>query len=79
MLLPCNTCQVSTAYKCAVVLRDLISPYLLRRRKSDVKAQLPEKTEQVLQLMSSCYPQSRFSLFTCMYQVQYKVFVSKLI
>ena len=39
--------QVTTAYKCAVVLRDLISPYLLRRRKSDVKAQLPEKTEQV--------------------------------
>ncbi len=38
---------MTTAYKCAVVLRDLISPYLLRRRKSDVKAQLPEKTEQV--------------------------------
>lgn len=40
--------QVSTAYKCAVVLRDLIAPYLLRRRKSDVSAQLPKKTEQVL-------------------------------
>ena len=39
--------QVSTAYKCAVVLRDLIAPYLLRRRKSDVNAQLPKKTEQV--------------------------------
>lgn len=39
--------QVSTAYKCAVVLRDLISPYLLRRRKADVEAELPEKTEQV--------------------------------
>ena len=40
--------QVSTAYKCAVVLRDLIAPYLLRRRKADVNAQLPKKTEQVL-------------------------------
>ncbi|KAL4452053.1 hypothetical protein ABPG75_007715 [Micractinium tetrahymenae] len=40
--------QVSTAYKCAVILRDLISPYLLRRRKADVQAQLPQKTEQVL-------------------------------
>ena len=39
--------QVSTAYKCAVVLRDLISPYLLRRRKADVEAELPPKTEQV--------------------------------
>ncbi|KAK9827355.1 hypothetical protein WJX81_000181 [Elliptochloris bilobata] len=40
--------QVSTAYKCAVVLRDLIAPYLLRRRKEDVAQQLPSKTEQVL-------------------------------
>ena len=39
--------QVTTAYKCAVVLRDLIAPYLLRRRKADVSAQLPKKTEQV--------------------------------
>ncbi|GIM09327.1 hypothetical protein Vretimale_13236, partial [Volvox reticuliferus] len=40
--------QVTTAYKCAVVLRDLTAPYLLRRRKADVAAQLPAKTEQVL-------------------------------
>ena len=40
--------QVSTAYKCAVVLRDLIAPYLLRRRKADVAKSLPKKTEQVL-------------------------------
>jgi hypothetical protein len=39
--------QASTAYKCAVVLRDLIMPYLLRRMKADVEAQLPKKTEQV--------------------------------
>lgn len=40
--------QVQTAYKCAVVLRDLISPYLLRRMKLDVAADLPKKTEKVL-------------------------------
>ncbi|XP_050205828.1 protein CHROMATIN REMODELING 8 [Mercurialis annua] len=40
--------QVSTAYRCAVVLRDLIMPYLLRRMKVDVNAQLPKKTEHVL-------------------------------
>ncbi|XP_004289961.1 PREDICTED: DNA excision repair protein ERCC-6-like [Fragaria vesca subsp. vesca] len=40
--------QVSTAYRCAVVLRDLIMPYLLRRMKADVNAQLPKKTEHVI-------------------------------
>lgn len=40
--------QVAAAYRCAVVLRDLISPYLLRRRKSDVASALPKKTERVL-------------------------------
>jgi len=42
--------QVQTAYKCACVLRDTISPYLLRRLKKDVKMsiQLPTKNEQVL-------------------------------
>ncbi len=39
--------QVHTAYKCALVLRDLIKPYLLRRLKADVNAQLPRKNEQV--------------------------------
>lgn len=40
--------QVQAAYKCAVVLRDLISPYLLRRLKKDVLGDtLPSKTEQV--------------------------------
>lgn len=48
--------QVSTAYKCAVVLRDLIAPYLLRRRKADVSAQLPKKTEQVLLTASLLHP-----------------------
>jgi DNA excision repair protein ERCC-6 len=40
--------QVSTAYRCAVVLRDLVATYLLRRMKSDVALSLPRKTEQVL-------------------------------
>ncbi|CCG84055.1 protein of unknown function [Taphrina deformans PYCC 5710] len=40
--------QVQTAYKCACVLRDLINPYLLRRMKADVAADLPKKSEQVL-------------------------------
>ncbi|KAG0269888.1 hypothetical protein DFQ27_001732 [Actinomortierella ambigua] len=40
--------QVQTGYKCAVVLRDLISPYLLRRMKADVAADMPKKSEQVL-------------------------------
>jgi DNA excision repair protein ERCC-6 len=40
--------QVATAYQCAILLRDLIAPYLLRRLKRDVNAQLPTKTEQVL-------------------------------
>jgi DNA excision repair protein ERCC-6 len=42
--------QVQMAYRCALVLRQLISPYLLRRLKKDVveMARLPKKTEQVL-------------------------------
>lgn len=40
--------QVNTAYKCACVLRDLISPYMLRRIKQDVANDLPKKDEQVL-------------------------------
>ena len=39
---------MKTAYKCAVVLRDLISPYMLRRLKSDVAQDLPKKNEMVL-------------------------------
>ncbi|KAI8838811.1 SNF2 family N-terminal domain-containing protein [Chytriomyces cf. hyalinus JEL632] len=40
--------QVQTAQRCATVLRDLISPYLLRRLKCDVASDLPQKTESVL-------------------------------
>jgi DNA excision repair protein ERCC-6 len=40
--------QAAAAYRCAVALRELISPYLLRRRKADVAQQLPAKSEHVL-------------------------------
>ncbi|KAJ3256599.1 hypothetical protein HK103_005233 [Boothiomyces macroporosus] len=40
--------QVQTAYKCACILRDFISPYMLRRMKVDVAQQLPKKSEQIL-------------------------------
>lgn len=42
--------QVQTGYKCACILRDTISPYLLRRMKQDVQShiKLPEKSDQVL-------------------------------
>lgn len=43
-----KTFHVQTAYKCSVILRNLISPYLLRRMKKDVEHHLPKKTEQVL-------------------------------
>lgn len=42
--------QVQLAYRCALMLKDLIDPYLLRRRKKDVKevSRMPGKTEHVL-------------------------------
>ena len=42
--------QVRLAHECAVVLRDLISPYLLRRQKRDLARiiEMPGKTEHVL-------------------------------
>ena len=40
--------QVQTAGRCAEILKDTISPYLLQRFKIDVAADLPKKTEQVL-------------------------------
>jgi DNA excision repair protein ERCC-6 len=42
--------QVQLAYRCALMLRDLIEPFLLRRLKKDVKevSRMPGKTEHVL-------------------------------
>lgn len=53
--------QVETAYRCAVVLRDTMSPYLLRRLKADVQmsVQLPSKSEQVLPTLLRSLQSSR--------------------
>lgn len=40
--------QVQTATQCAVILKQLIAPYLLRRMKIDVMQDLPTKEEKVL-------------------------------
>jgi len=42
--------QVQLAYRCALILKDLINPYLLRRLKKDCKEvqRMPGKKEQVL-------------------------------
>ncbi|KAK8117975.1 SNF2 family N-terminal domain-containing protein [Apiospora kogelbergensis] len=40
--------EVMTAERCAGILKDAISPYLLQRMKADVAADLPKKTELVL-------------------------------
>lgn len=40
--------QVQAGYKCAVMLKELISPYMLRRVKADVARDLPKKSEMVL-------------------------------
>ncbi|KAI5285389.1 hypothetical protein KEM54_000613, partial [Ascosphaera aggregata] len=52
--------QVRTAEKCAEILKDAISPYLLQRFKIDVATDLPKKSEQVLfckltRLQRECY------------------------
>ncbi|KAI9786151.1 MAG: hypothetical protein M1839_007561 [Geoglossum umbratile] len=43
-----NNLQVETAMRCAEILKDTISAYLLQRLKVDVAADLPKKSEQVL-------------------------------
>ncbi|KAH6595819.1 hypothetical protein BASA50_005546 [Batrachochytrium salamandrivorans] len=55
--------QVQTAYKCACILRDLISPYMLRRMKSDVASDLPKKSEQVLFCRLSHIQRREYELF----------------
>ncbi|EAY02564.1 Type III restriction enzyme, res subunit family protein [Trichomonas vaginalis G3] len=52
--------EVFRAYSSAQALRDLIKPYLLRRLKSQVNANLPAKTEQIFfcqltQTQINCY------------------------
>lgn len=55
--------QVKTGYKCAVALRDLISPYLLRRVKSDVAKDLPKKNEMVLFCKLTQFQKSKYLEF----------------
>ncbi|GMC41168.1 unnamed protein product [Saccharomyces cerevisiae] len=55
--------QVQTGYKCAVALRDLISPYLLRRVKADVAKDLPQKKEMVLFCKLTKYQRSKYLEF----------------
>ncbi|KAL5108220.1 DNA excision repair protein ERCC-6 [Taenia crassiceps] len=40
--------EVETAYRCACTLKRVLSPYLLRRLKTEVRLELPKKSEQVL-------------------------------
>ena len=42
--------HIRVAYKCTIMLRDLIKPYLIRRTKEEIndKLALPSKNEQVL-------------------------------
>uniref|UniRef100_K3X7X0 DNA excision repair protein ERCC-6 n=1 Tax=Globisporangium ultimum (strain ATCC 200006 / CBS 805.95 / DAOM BR144) TaxID=431595 RepID=K3X7X0_GLOUD len=42
--------QVLMAYKCALVLKDLINPFLLRRTKKEIQhvTKMPEKMEQII-------------------------------
>ncbi|KAJ3000948.1 hypothetical protein HDV02_000017 [Globomyces sp. JEL0801] len=55
--------QVETAYKCACILKDFISPYLLRRMKVDVAQQLPQKNEQVLFCKLTNYQRRKYERF----------------
>lgn len=55
--------QVQTGYKCAVILRDLISPYLLRRLKVDVAQDLPKKNEMVVFVKLTQFQQDIYEKF----------------
>lgn len=57
--------QVHTAYKCALVLKDLVSPYLLRRLKKDVKLDLPAKREQILFVKLTPEQREAYTSFLC--------------
>eukprot|EP00752_Nemacystus_decipiens_P004421 g4036.t1 len=57
--------QARLAYRCALVLRDLIHPYLLRRQKKDLEdiIHLPSKTEQVLFCRLTSYQRRLYGEF----------------
>ncbi|KAF7232063.1 hypothetical protein EG68_07299 [Paragonimus skrjabini miyazakii] len=56
--------QVETAYRCACILRDLLTPFLLRRLKADVRIQLPSKSEQILFCRLTNYQRQLYQEFT---------------
>jgi DNA excision repair protein ERCC-6 len=58
-----NNIQVQTAYKCACILRDFISPYLLRRMKIDVAHELPKKNEQVLFCKLTPFQRKQYEMY----------------
>ncbi|OTB07222.1 hypothetical protein M426DRAFT_318255 [Hypoxylon sp. CI-4A] len=55
--------QIMTAQKCAEVLKDTISPFLLQRLKVDVATDLPEKKEQVLFCKLTATQRDAYELF----------------
>ena len=56
--------------RCAVVLRDLIMPYLLRRMKADVNAHLTKKTEHVLFCSLTVEQRSTYRAFLASSEVE---------
>ena len=57
--------QVQLAYRCALLLKDLINPYLLRRLKKNIKEvqRMPGKKEQVLFCRLSDQQRSMYEAF----------------
>lgn len=43
-----NDLEVELAYQCAIQLREIISPYILRRTKKDVSIGIPDHQEKIL-------------------------------
>ncbi|RHY32506.1 hypothetical protein DYB32_002504 [Aphanomyces invadans] len=64
--------QILMAYKCAMVLRDLIAPYMLRRMKKDVQiaTDLPNKIEQIIFCSLTSAQRSAYKIFLCSSEVR---------
>lgn len=65
-----SSVQVQTAYRCACMLKDLISPFLLRRLKADVALSLPRKREQVLFCHLTDYQRALYEQYVASEDVQ---------
>ena len=55
--------QVHVALKCSQLLKSIISPYLLRRIKEDVKLQMPTQSEQILFCKLSPFQRKMYSSY----------------